>query len=137
MTSATNAEWLRAVYTRNHRLARGARPNDKRSAGQPGSPPPLSPLALRVESWPGLLSVAQLLIPVRAPLAREVEQVPKRLEGADAAVILPRVGRRKGELRAPEVADGSAVAVEHVEHRKLGSVGRFPEVVAVVGVGGR
>ena len=41
------------------------------------------------------------------------------------------------ELRAPEVADRVPVAVKHVKHRPLDSLGGFSVVVAVVRVGGR
>ena len=82
--------------------------------------------------------VAQLRIPVGpAPLGREVEQIPLRVDGIDVALVLPGLGRRVEELRAPEVADRFAVAPEHVEHRHLGSLRGLTEVVAVVGVAGR
>src|ERR1700730_8226737 len=82
--------------------------------------------------------VAQLLIPVvRAPVAREVEQVPNRLEGADMAGILSGVRRRVKELRAPEVADHTAAALEHIQHRSLRALRGLAEVVAVVGVADR
>src|SRR6266542_6263455 len=78
--------------------------------------------------------VAQLLIPVRgAPLASEVEQVPDRLDRANMTGSLFRVGRGIEELRPPEVADGSAVAMEHVQHGPLVSLGGLGQVVAVVG----
>src|SRR5438046_10019351 len=79
--------------------------------------------------------VTQLLVPVaRAPFRRQVEQVPDRLEGADVARILPRLGRRVEELGAPEVADRLPVAVEHVEHRPLLSPPGLAGVVALAGV---
>ena len=53
------------------------------------------------------------------------------------AGILPSLGRRVEEIRAPEVADRFAVAPEHVQHRHLGSLCGLAEIVAVVGVAGR
>jgi hypothetical protein len=85
-----------------------------------------------------LLWVAQLLVPVgRTSLGGKVEQVPERLEGAVVAGILPWVSRRVEELRAPEVADRLAVAMEHVHHRHLVSVRGLAEVVLVIAVAGR
>jgi hypothetical protein len=64
--------------------------------------------------------VAPLLVPDGwAALRGEVEQVPDRLEGADVARILAGVGWCVEELRAPEVADRLAVAVEDVQYRPL------------------
>jgi hypothetical protein len=61
------------------------------------------------------VSVAQLLIPVgSASLRGEVEQVPQRLNGADAAGALPRTEWRVEQLRALEVADRVPITVEHV-----------------------
>src|SRR5215217_1897298 len=82
--------------------------------------------------------ILQLLVPVApATLGREIEQVPDRLEGADVTGILVAVRRRIEELRAPEVADRVAVAVEHVQHRPLVPLRGLGEVVAVVGAAAR
>ena len=53
------------------------------------------------------------------------------------ARVLAGIGRSVEELRAPEVPDRAAVAMEHVQHRPLASVGGLGVVVAVVGVAGR
>src|SRR5262249_48941961 len=67
--------------------------------------------------------VAQLLVPVHRPaLRRQVEQIPQRLEGANASVVLSRVGRGVGELRPPEMTNHLALAVKYVQHLSLPSV---------------
>src|SRR5436190_22314293 len=88
---------------------------------------------------PGALSlVAQLLVPVHRPaLPRQVEQIPQRLEGADAPVVLSRVGWGVGELRPPEMTNHLALAVKYIEHLSLPSVLVLTEIVAVIRVAGR
>src|SRR5206468_4383473 len=82
--------------------------------------------------------VAQLLVPVHRPaLRRQVEQIPQRLEGADAPVVLSRVGWGVGELRPPEMTNHLALAVKDVEHRHLPALLVLAEVVAVIRVAGR
>src|SRR5438034_468748 len=82
----------------------------------------------------GPSGVAQLLVPVDWPsLGGEVEQVPERFERADVTGFLSGVGGRVEELRTPEVANRVTVAVEHVQHRSLRSLGGLGVVVAVVG----
>src|SRR6266581_1716846 len=82
--------------------------------------------------------VAQLLVPVHRPaLPRQVEQIPQRLEGADASVVLSRVGWGVGELRPPEMTNHLALAVKYIEHLSLPSVLVLTEVVAVIRVAGR
>src|SRR5215472_16306044 len=82
--------------------------------------------------------VAQLLIPVhRAALRRQVEQIPQRLEGADASVVLSRVGWGVDELRPPEMTNRLALAVQYIEHLFLPSVLVLTEVVAVIRGAGR
>src|SRR5438093_524066 len=81
--------------------------------------------------------VAQLLIPVGTPLWGEVEEVPDRLERAYVSGILPGIPRRVEELRPPEVANLTAVAVEHVEHRPLRPLRGLSEIVAVEAAAGR
>src|SRR5215475_789282 len=87
----------------------------------------------------GALSlVAQLLVPVhRSAPRRQVKQIPQRLEGADASVVLTRVGWGVGELRPPEMTNHLTLAVKYVEHLSLPSVLVLTEVVAVIGVAGR
>src|SRR5215469_12618951 len=51
--------------------------------------------------------------------------------------ILPGIGWRLEQFRAPEVADRLAVAVEHVQHRLLLAVWRLGQVIAVIGGPGR
>jgi MFS family permease len=87
----------------------------------------------------GALSlVAQLLVPVHRPaLRRQVEKIPQRLEGADASVVLSRVGWCVGELRSPEMANCLALPVKYIEHLSLPSVLVLTEVVAVIRVAGR
>src|SRR3954454_377353 len=93
--------------------------------------PPMRPRALPTSV------VAQLPVPVRAALGRQVEEVPDRFEGSDMSRILAAVPRCVKELRAPEVPDFVSVAMEHGEHRSLVSLGRLCLVVAVVTVLGR
>src|ERR1700704_1293088 len=51
------------------------------------------------------------------------------------AWVLPGFSRCVHELRAPEMADRQAVAVEYIEHRHWCFVGVLPTVVAAIGVG--
>src|SRR5215203_4321210 len=82
--------------------------------------------------------VRQLLVPVAPPsLGRQVEQVPDRLERPHVTRVLVAVRRCVEELRAPEVPDRLAIAVEDVEHRTLVGLRGLGQVVAVVAVGGR
>src|SRR4051812_12519358 len=77
--------------------------------------------------------VLQLLVPAGgAALGNEVEEVPQRLEVVDVARVLARLRRRVEQLRAPEMADLLAVAMEDVEHRLLRAVVRFAGVRALV-----
>ena len=56
---------------------------------------------------------------IAAPRGGEVEHIPERIEGIVVAVFLAGLGRHVEDFRTPEMTDGSAVAVEHVEHRHV------------------
>src|SRR5438046_6712072 len=88
-----------------------------------------------LDMWSSCHVVAELLVPVGvAPFGDEVEQVPHWLDGPDVTRILSGVRCFIEELRAPEVADDVAVAVEHIQHRHLLTVWCLAVVLAVIGV---
>src|SRR5262245_16856543 len=101
----------------------------------------------RPRSW-----VAQLRLEIAAALGQEVEHVPHRIEQVVVAVLLAGLGRHIEQLATPEMADGLAVAPEHVEYWHVPLLarlelllfanarrerGRVAEIVAVVAVAGR
>src|SRR4051794_32025769 len=96
--------WCGCATTDWRRSKKASRPS-QRSCGSPARPS--SSLVL------------QLLVPVRTPLRGQVEHIPERFEAAHVARFLSGLRRRVEQLRAPEVADRVAVAVEDVEHRPL------------------
>src|SRR5262245_37761148 len=96
--------------------------------------------------------VAQLRLEIAAALGQEVEHIPHWIEQVVVAVLLAGVGRHIEKLAPPEMADGLAVALEHVEHRHVpllarlelllfahaeGERGRVAEIVAIVVVASR
>src|SRR5436189_6376380 len=85
-----------------------------------------------------------LAVVAKAPLARILtfaeERGWRRLRLLSSATntsrLLTGLGRRVEELRAPEMADRLAVAVEPVEHRPLQPLRVLSKVVAVIRIGG-
>src|SRR5262249_1774985 len=93
--------------------------------------------------------VAELRLEIAAALRQRVEHVPHRIEQVVVAILLAGFGRHIEKLATPEMADGLAVAPEHVEHWHVpllarlelllfahagGKRGRVAEIVAVVAV---
>src|SRR3954468_21274474 len=87
----------------------------------------------------GRAVIFDLLVGVRPPSGREVQQRPHRLDRADMPWILPRLARREQQLGSPAQPDNPVDAlVEYGEHGCLLAFRIFPVIVALeVVVGGR
>jgi hypothetical protein len=65
-----------------------------------------------------------------ASVRRQIEYAPDRPDWVEGAVV----AARKRQLAGPRGVDPVLVACEHVQDRELLALGRFPMIIAVVGV---
>ena len=69
------------------------------------------------------LGVAQFRMKVAAPLGREVEHIPKRVEGIVVTVFLAGLRWHVKDFRSPEMVNAVAIAQKNVSRGRLGHLG--------------
>src|SRR5215203_2536356 len=126
----TGASWPPSSPPRRPRTSRRT---PDRSPGRrpfPASGPPSPPRRRPPRpAGRGRSVVVQLLVPIGPPFRGEVEEVPEGLDRPHVARVLAGIPRRVEEFGAPEVPDRVALAMEHVEHRPLCTLGGLRAVV--------
>jgi len=69
------------------------------------------------------LGAAQFRMKVAAPLGREVEHIPKRVEGIVVTVFLAGLRWHVKDFRSPEMVNAVAIAPKNVSRGRLGHLG--------------